>query len=306
MLAGFRAIDSDSKSRVPPNQQEEQRLVRKLLVAAVVAALAVVGFAVMATADEGQDKTEWTFTFNKDAGGKLQKAVNKPAASDSLIIPAKVNDQGTADESDDVYTPPEKSTIVFPQGSVVDTAALKRCGLSASDVGRGEECPGKTRLGDGAAVSVVGGTPVGSNGQRQGGSKVNATIEAFNQKSGILFVVQPCGSGTGPTTGKDCEPAGSPIVLEGKWSKVNTKPTLVVPTPPGLVAIGVTIVRFQLTTDKHTKTKTVTVNGQRRQVTVSFVTTPEECGGNWKSQAKEEYVDGSSQTIKDSQKCNRP
>ncbi len=87
---------------------------------------------------------------------------------------------------------------------------------------------------------------------------------------------------------------------------MNTKPTLVVPTPPGLVAIGVTIVRFHLVTDKHTKTKTVTVNGQRRQITVSYVTTPEECGGTWKSQAKEEYVDGSAQTIKDSQKCNRP
>jgi hypothetical protein len=218
-----------------------------------------------------------------------------------LILPSKIDDQGTADRSDDVYTATERTTIVFPKTSSVDTAALARCKLTPSDVGRGEECPGKTRLGDGEAISVVGGTPIG-NGQRRGGTDVNATIEAFNQKGKILFIVQPCGSGTGPTTGRDCEPAGSPIVLQGTWSNVTTKPKLVVPTPPGLLAIGVVIVRFELTTDKHTKTKRV----RGKRVILSFATTPNKCGGNWKSSAKAEYADGSTQTIPDTDKCRKP
>ncbi len=271
---------------------------RKLFVAAIAAALVISGFAVMAIADNGEAGTSWTFSLKPNKVGKA-------ASSSSLIVPAKVDDQGTADTSDDVYTPPEKSTINFPKDSVIDTAALKRCKLTPSDVGRGEDCPRNTRLGDGEAVSIVGGTPVG-NGQRQGGSRVNATIEAYNQKNKILFIVQPCGSGTGPTTNQECQPAGSPIVLQGTWSKVNTKPKLVVPTPQGLIDIGVTIIRFKLETDKHTKKKTVTVNGERRTLRVSFATTPEDCNGTWKSSAQEEYTDGSSQTIKDSQSCVRP
>jgi hypothetical protein len=276
------------------------------LVAAVVAAMTLAGYTVLATAGEGEAGTSWNLDLLKETDGKLEKRVNKPAAIHAVIEPAKVDDQGTADKSDDVYTPPSKNTLVFSQGSVVDTAARKRCTLTASDVGRGEECPGKSKLGGGAAKSMAGGTPVGSGGQRQGGSEVNATIEAFNRKSGILFIVQPCGSGTGPGTGQPCSPAGSQIVLEGKWSKTNSKPTLAVKTPEGLLAIGIVIVRFEVNVDKYTKTKTVTVNGQRRKIVVAFIRSPEECGGQWKSQVKSEYVDGSSQTIKDTQKCNKP
>lgn len=268
---------------------------RKLLIAALAVALAVTGFSVVASAGEGESGTSWDFSAKPNK-------VKKPAKTHSLIEPSKVDDQGTADKSDDVYTPTAKTTINFPKGASVDTSALGRCGLTPSDVGRGEECPGKSRLGDGAAVSVVGGQPVGSSGQRRGGSQVNATIEAYNQKGKILFIVQPCGTGTGPTTGNDCQPAGSPIVLQGKWSKVATKPKLVVPTPQGLLAIGIVIIRFELNTDKHTKT----VKKDGKEVLKSFTFTPETCKGKWKTTASANYVDGTSQTIKDSQKCRKP
>lgn len=271
---------------------------RKLLIAVVAVAMTVAGFSVLASADQGPQGTEWTFSFSA-------KKKNKPAASNSLIIPAKVDDQGTEDTSDDVYTPPEKSTIRFPKGSSVDTSALARCKLTPSDVGRGEQCPNRTKLGDGEAVSIVGGEPVGNSGQRRGGSPVNATIEAYNQKNKILFIVQPCGGGTGPTTGEPCAPAGSPIVLQGKWSKIATRPKLVVPTPPGLLEIGIVIVRFQLTTNKHTKTRRVKIDGVRRRVVVSFATTPNKCRGQWKSFAIEDYVDGSTVKIPDSQTCRK-
>jgi hypothetical protein len=265
--------------------------VRKLFVAAIAAAVVVAGFSVIATAGTGDAGTSWDFSFKP-------KKVKKPASSSSLIQPAKIDDQGTEDRSDDVYTPPEKTTILFTKGSSVDTGALARC---SNDDARTGSCPDKTKLGDGEAVSVVGGTPTG-NGQVQGGSDVNATIEAFNQKGKILFVVQPCQTGTGPTTGTPCAPAGSPILLQGTWSKVATRPTLVVPTPPGLLDINVVITRFKLDTDKHTKT--VKVKG--KEVLRSYVFTPEDCGGKWKSQAKVNYTDGTSQTIKDNQKCKKP
>ena len=267
---------------------------RKFFVAAIAAAVAIAGFSVLAAANSGDAGTSWDFSFKP-------KKVKKPASSSSLIKPSKVDDQGTADRSDDVYTPTEKTTIIFTKGSSVDTGALARCKLTPSDVARGEKCPGKTKLGDGEAVSVVGGADAG-NGQRRGGSDVNATIEAYNQKGKILFIVQPCGAGTGPTTGTPCAPAGSPIVLEGTWSKVATKPTLVVPTPPGLLAIGIVITRFKLDTDKHTRT--VKVKGKK--VLRSYVLTPEDCGGKWVSKAKARYTDGTSQTIRDTQKCRKP
>jgi hypothetical protein len=257
-------------------------------------ALATVGITALAGGATGQSGTSWDFRLKPNK-------VNKAGSSVSLIEPSKVDDQGTADRSDDVYTPTERTTIVFPKGSAVDTSALARCRLTASDVGRGEDCPSRTRLGDGEAVSVVGGTPTGNN-QRRGGSDVNATIDAYNQKGKILFVVQPCGAGTGPTTGSPCSPAGSPIVLQGTWSKVTTKPTLVVPTPPGLLSIGVVITRFKLNTDKHTKS----VRRRGKRVLKSFVFTPRTCNGTWKTQAKAQYTDGSSQTIKDTQNCKQP
>ena len=268
---------------------------RKFLVAAVAAAVAVAGFAVISQAGTGAGNTSWDFTLKPNK-------VKKAASSHSLVFPSKVDDQGTADESDDVWTPASKNTITFPDGSAVDTGAMPRCKFTASEVGGGEECPGKTRLGDGAAVVVVGGQPVGSGGQRQGGTKLNATIDAFNKKSTILMIVQPCGPGTGPTSGQDCEPAGDPTVLEGKWSKVATQPKLAVPTPPSLLAIGVVVERFELSIDKHTKT----VKQKGKEVLKSFTFSPRTCGGTWASSAKAQYADGTTQTIKDTQSCVKP
>ena len=69
-----------------------------------------------------------------------------------------------------------------------------------------------------------------------------------------------------------------------------------------LLAIGVVIIRFELNTDKHTKTTRV----RGREVLQSFVFTPDTCGGKWKTQAKAQYSDGTTQTIKDDQSCKRP
>jgi len=269
--------------------------VRKLLLAALAAAVAVAGFAVISQAGTGEGNTSWDFSIKPNK-------VKKAAASDSLVRPSKVDDQGTADTDDDVWTPASKNTISFPKGSSIDTGAMPRCKLTASEVGGGQQCPNKTRLGDGEAVVVVGGTPIGSGGKRQGGSKLNATIEAFNQKSTILMIVQPCGPNTGPGSGQDCQPAGDPTVLQGTWSKVATHPKLAVPTPQSLLAVGIVVETFHLVTDKHTKT----VKQKGKEVLRSFLFSPEECGGKWKSQDKANYVDGTSQTIKDSQKCKKP
>jgi len=269
--------------------------VRKFLVTAIAAAVAIAGFSALALGNAGDGNTSWDFTLKPNK-------VKKAASSNSLVFPSKVDDQGTADKSDDVWTPASKNKISFPKGTSIDTGALKQCKLTASDVGAGEQCPANTSLGDGSAVVVVGGTAVGTSGQRQGGTFLNATIDAFNQKKTILMIVQPCAPNTGPTSGQDCQPAGDPTVLEGTWAKVATSPKLTVPTPQSLLAIGVVVQRFELQIDKHTKT--VKKNGKK--VLRSFTFTPDTCGGKWKSNDKASYVDGTSQTIKDSQKCKKP
>lgn len=265
---------------------------QRLFSLAGMALVAFLGTAIFASAAEGPNGTSWTFKFSSN---KAQQAVG----TRSIIEPAKRDDKGTADESDDTYASAKKSTIRFPKGTSVDTSALKRCKLSASDVARGNDCPDKTRVGGGAAVALVGATAQG------GGTRLNATIEGYNQKRGILFVVQTCGANTGPSSGRPCEPAGPPNVLEGKWSKPATAPKLVVPTPQSLLDVGVTILLFDLRTEKITKRVTVKIDGQKRRVLRSFVFTPAKCKRTWSSSATEEYVSGSPLTITDTAICRK-
>ena len=266
---------------------------RKLLIAVLAVSMTVAGFSVLASADEGQQGTSWTFSFTN-------KKKAKPAGSKSVIEPAKRDTKGTDDPSDDHYDAPAVSIIKFPKGSAINTAARKRCKESPSDVQAGREsCPGKTRIGSGLANSVLGQPDQG------GGTEVVAPIEAFNLKRGILFVVDPCSPGTGPGKGGDCQPIpGGRVVLIGSWSKVNTRPTLKVPTPEQLKG-RVIITRFELVTDKLTRKRTVKIDGRRRTVVVSYATTPGNCKGRWKSVAVEKYEDGSKQTIPDRQTCRR-
>lgn len=267
---------------------------RKLLVAALAAAIAVVGLSALALGNAGEAGTSWNLVLNPNK-------VKKAAEIHAVVEPSKVDDQGTEDTSDDVWTPASKNTIILPRGASLDTSARARCKLSATEVAQGSNCPNKTRVGDGAAIAVTGGKPVGTNGQRQGGSETASTIDAFNTKNTLMLVLTVCGRGTGPGTSTPCTPV-TRIVLEGTWSKVATRPTLTVPTPQGLLDVGIVVKRFELNTDKHTKT--VKVDG--KEVLKSLVFTPEECDGKWKSQVKAEYVDDTSQTIKDTQKCKKP
>lgn len=267
---------------------------RNLLIAVVTAVAVVAGLSVVAGADEGQQGTSWTFSFS-------DKRKAKPTGSNSIIEPAKHNDNGTPDDrSDDSYAAPAVSTIRFPRGSSIDTGALARCKQSPSDVQRGtKKCPTSTKIGAGLATSLLGQPNAG------GGTEVVAPIEAFNRKKGILFLVKPCQPGTGPTKPAPCTPIpGATIVLEGGWSKVTTQPTLRVPTPDALKG-RVIITRFQLRTTKKTRKTTVTIDGRKRTVIRSYATTPGKCKGRWKSAAIEKYEDGSSQTIPDAMTCRR-
>ena len=263
---------------------------RKLFIAAVVAVTAVAGLAALAGADNGANGTSWTFKFSS---GK----VARPVGSNSLIVPAKVDDKGTESTDDDRYVAPSKSVIKFPRGSSVDTGVLARCTKSPSDVQSGKaKCPSNTKIGAGVAEAVT-----GQNAESKG-DKIVSTIEAFNRKNAILFVVRPCSDGTGPGTGTPCSPiGGATIVLEGTWANIRTQPTLTVPTPPNLLRGGVIITEFGLKTAK--KTKRTTVNG--RTVIRSYATTPGRCRGKWNSSATETYTDGTKITIPDSQVCTR-
>lgn len=267
---------------------------RKFLIAALVVVTAVTGVSVFAIADEGKQGTSWTFTFSA-------RTAASATGSNSVIEPAKVDDKGTADESDDRYVAPSVSTIKFPVGSGIDTTVLPVCKKSPSDVQRGDaKCPANTKIGSGLANSVI-----GQNDESKG-TELIAPIEAFNRKNEILFHVRPCAPGTGPGKGRPCEElTASTVVLIGKWSKVTTQPTLRVPTPAALLQGGVTITRFQLKTAKKTKKVTRTVDGRKRIIVRSYATTPGKCRRSkvWKSSAMEQYQDGSKHTIPDSQTC---
>ena len=179
-------------------------------------------------------------------------AVRAQVRTRSVVEPAKRDDKGTADESDDTFAAAKKSVIRFPPGSRVATGVPRRCKATPSEIGSGRKrCGRKTRVGGGAAVSLVGATPSG------GGTRVNTTIDAYNQKRRIVFVAQPCGVGTGPTSGRR-QPAGSAIVLVGRWRGVRRSPP---------------IVRFELKTRRIVK--------RTRQGRRSFVTTPGRCSGRW-------------------------
>ena len=267
---------------------------RKLFVAAIAAAVAVTGFAVIANAGKGEAGTSLDLALKP-------KKVDKAAGMDVVFEPTKVDDQGTADTSDDVYTPTDKNTIRLPRKSSVDTKARKRCKLTPSEVGQGQNCPKKTRLGAGSTVTFVGGQPLADE-KRQGGVPLNGTIEVYNLEEDLLLVVQSCQPGTGPTTDNECVPASQRVVLTGAWRKVATWPKLVVETPSSLHANGIVITRLELNVDKHTKT--VKVGG--KEVLRAFLLTPETCGGKWKSQVKTNFTDGTKQTIVDKQKCKKP
>lgn len=254
---------------------------RKFLIMAIVAVVAVAGFSVTSSADKGQAGTEWTFDLTPNR-------TNVAAASHSVGVPAKKGADGK-------YVAPKKQIFGFPKGSSVDTTALPQCKKTASDVGRGDDCPNNTLLGDGSANVVVGQSATSN------GTPLAAEFTAFNQKNKILFKFQTCGQGTGPGTGKDCAEAGPPNIVMGTWKDITTQPKLHVPTPQSLLDIGVIITRFELFTRKHTKT--VKVDGKK--VVKSYVITPARCKGSWSTFDKATYVDGTSQTIKDTTTCRK-
>ena len=263
---------------------------RKFLTAAVVAVIAVAGMSVLATADEGPQGTSWDFKFTS---GKKARAVG----SNSIVEPSKLDDKGTEDTSDDRYAPTHRTVVVFPRGSSIDTGALPSCKKSPSDVQTGKaKCPSNTKIGAGVANAVA-----GQNADSKG-TEIVSLLEAWNRKNEILFAVKPCKPGTGPGTGASCDlvPGGTQVLL-GKWSKITTRPTLTVPTPPNLLTAGIIITRFQLKTAK--KTRKTTVNG--RTVIRSYAITPKRCTGRWASSASMRYGDGSTITVPDKQPCSR-
>jgi hypothetical protein len=256
--------------------------VRKLLIAAVAAAVAVGGFAVFATAGVGPNNTSWNFAFKP-----LKKA--KSAGTISVIEPAQRDDKGTPDdESDDTYLATKKTTITFTKGSRFNTAIPPRCNKTAGEVAadRGASCT-KALVGGGAAESVFAKPGEPKTGQ------ANASIKAYNKKNGIYFLIQPCQGGTNP-----CTPLGNPFVLVGTLKykdRAKTIPQLVVPTPRTLLDLNIVITKFSLTTKNITKR----VAGK----IAPYVVTPGRCGGKWASSATANYTNGSSLTIKDTMPC---
>ena len=200
---------------------------RKLLLAALAAAVAVAGFAVIAQAGTGEAGTRGSSRPSRTRSAR-------PPRSNSLIVPAKVDDQGTADTRTTSTRRRRSRRSYFPQGQRrrhrgAQALQADRRATSA----RGEECPSNTRLGDGDAVSVVGGTPVGTDGKRRAARGERRRSRPSTRRARSCSSCSHAVRAPARRRARTAQPAGGPIVLQGKWSKVTTKPTLAVPTPSG-------------------------------------------------------------------------
>ena len=246
---------------------------RKFFLAAIAAAIAVAGFAVISQAGKGEAGTSWDFKYKP---GK----VDKPVGTESTIFPAKKMDDGTFAET-------KKTTIVFTPTTEFDTSVPPRCTASGGELvaSNGEVCD-KAQIGDGDALAQV------------GTLETAAELKAYNRKSGIYFLVTSCNPGTGP--GQDdpnCTPLeGGTFALVGKLKyldRAKQRPVLIVPTPQTLLDGNITITKFHLVTDRVVK------KGE------TYIESPERCKrGKFKTKAIIQYDGGvSGQTIKDSQPC---
>jgi hypothetical protein len=247
--------------------------VRKLLVVAIAAAVAVVGFSVVSQAGQGEQGTSWDFKYKP---AKKNKAVG----TDSLILPARQMPDGS-------YAETKKTTIYFTAGTKFDTSVPPRCKESAGEVvsTNGEACK-KAQIGQGDALSQI------------GSLETAAVLKAYNRKKGILFLIIACNPGTGPgQNDPNCSPLdGGTFALEGSLKyedNAKTKPFLIVPTPQTLLDGNIIITKFHLVTNKETD------GGD------SYVTSPPKCKkGKFKTKAVIKYDGGvPGQTIKDSQAC---
>ena len=246
---------------------------RKLLMVAVAAAVAVVGFSVVSQAGSGEQGTSWEFKY------KPAKP-SKPAGTDSLILPAKQMPDGSFAET-------KKTTIYFTPGTAFDTSVPPRCKETAGDVvsSNGAACD-KAQIGSGDALAMV------------GTLETAAELKAYNRKKGILFLVITCNPGTGPG---QADPNATPLdggtfALEGSLKyqdTAKTKPFLVVPTPQTLLDGNIIITKFHLVTNKV------------REAGDTYVESPRQVQeGQVQDEGRHPVRRGvPGQTIKDSQAC---
>lgn len=246
---------------------------RKFLVAAVAAAVAVASFTVIAQAGKGEAGTSWKFRYQP---GKVGKSVG----TESTIFPAKELEGGGFAET-------KNTDIHFTPTTEFDTSVPPRCNASGGELvsSNGNVCK-KAEIGDGDALAQV------------GTLETAAELTAYNKKGGIFFLVVSCNPGTGPgQADPDCTPLeGGTFALEGKLKyadKAKQKPFLRVPTPQTLLDGNIIITKFHLVTNEESD------GGD------AYIESPEVCKrGKFKTKAVITYDGGvSGQTIKDSQSC---
>lgn len=257
---------------------------RKLLVAVLAAAVAVVGFAAISQAGAGRKTSSWNFAT------KPNKALS-PAGTDSLIEPSYKRSDGSLAVT-------KKTTIFFAKGAKFDTSVPPRCKSSGGELvsSNGTSCK-KAQIGKGDALSDV------------GGSTLAAELKAYNKKNGLFFLVIGCDPGTGPgQANPKCSPLnGGTFALEGKLKYSGKTPLLIVKTPQTLIDGHITITKFHLATCLGTFAKkckkSKKVNG--KTVVRAFTLNPKKCKGKWTTSAKIDYTNEPSQTIKDTQQCRK-
>lgn len=207
---------------------------------------------------------------------------NKAKRATGLSLKFEATDPGAVPPGNQ---PGATKVVLKLRGARTNTRAGKRCTLSKSNAA---SCPSNTRVdvkGSGkASANIVGTNP--TTGQTTVTGPINNTVKAFLKRGGLYVVVQNAALGVN-------------VVLDTSLSKRGTLTANVardVPTLPGGNKLVLT--SFQVKVKKVTRR----VSGKR----IALLRTPR-CGSSkkFKFTTSFNYDDGTSKTVRTSQRCRR-
>ena len=171
------------------------RLVRKFLIAAVAAVTVVAGFSVLASADNGQQGTSWTFKFIERQGLPRRRQQQHHRAGQGRR-------QGHGREDDDRYVAPAKSVIKFPSRQ----RDRHRCAQGVQ--GLGQRRPDRQGQVPRQHEDRQPAWPTRCSGRapraRARSSSLRSTRSTARTRS--CSTCKPCAEGTGPGKPEPCKP----------------------------------------------------------------------------------------------------
>ena len=179
-----------------------------------------------------------------------------------------------------------KIVVNLPSGTRVNDNAAPQCNVSSTDLANAK-CPESTLVGTGKAKANV---VFGAEGPVE---EVDADVTAFNREGGLGLRVVSRTEATVPST---------------------TIPIIASLSPKGVLTANVPVLRPAGPTSKvilsylslNVKRTTKKVGRGRKRKTISLLTSPRKCSGNWTTKTVTTYDDGDSRTVPETRPCIKP